>query len=323
MNNRICDLLKIKYPIIQGAMHWLSVPELASAVSNSGGLGTITAASFSSKENLKEQIRKMKSLTNNPFSVNITLFSNPTNKETIERYIEATIEEEVKVVETSGKNPEKYIPILKEAGITVIHKATSVKHAKKAEKIGADAVTIVGYECGGHPGMNDTTTMVLIQRASQELSIPIIAGGGIFDSRGFIAALVLGADAIVMGTRFIASEECLIHNNFKELILKSNESDTVIIERSINNAMRAIKNSAAEKVIEMEEKGADLQQLMTVISGKITKECYKNGNIDGCIFPLGQISGLINNVKTVSEIIEEIIGNADSTLNLVKSKISM
>lgn len=323
MKNKICELLKIKYPIIQGAMQWLSVPELASAVSNAGGLGTITASTYASKKELKEQIRRMKSLTNNPFSVNISLFPSPSSKEKTDEYINAVIEERAPIVETSGRSPEEYMSVLKKAGITVIHKVPSVKYAKKAESIGVDAVAIVGFECGGHPGMKDTTTMVLIPKASQELSIPIIAGGGIFDSRGFIAALALGADAVVMGTRFIASKECLIHNNFKDVILKSNESDTVIIQRSINNAMRAIKNSASEKVVEMEEKGADLEQLMTVISGKITKNCYEKGDTDGCVFPIGQISGLINNVKPVNEIIEEIINDTDSILNSVKSKISM
>lgn len=198
-----------------------------------------------------------------------------------------------------------------------MHKVPSIKYVKKAESIGIDAVSIVGYECGGHPGMSDTASMILIPRASQELTIPLIAGGGIVDSRGFVAALSLGADAIVMGTRFIASRECLIHNNFKDLIINGKENDTMIIQKSIHNAMRAYNNSNANKVLEMEKMGGNLEELMTLIVGKITKECYKNGNVDGCVFPIGQSMDLINEIKTVQEIIDEMISDAMEVSNKV------
>lgn len=321
MGNRICDLFGIKYPIVQGAMQWLSVPELAAAVSNAGGLGTITSATYPSKEALAAEIRRMKTMTDKPFSVNVSLFPSPSAKEKTKEYIEAILEEGAPVVETSGRSPEEFVPVFKAAGIKLMHKVPGVKYAKKAESIGVDAVTIVGYECGGHPGMADATSMILIPKASQTLSIPLIAGGGIVDARSFVAALALGADAVVMGTRFIASKECLIHSNFKELVLNGNENDTVIIQRSIKNAMRTIKNPASAKVLEMEEKGATLEELMTVIAGKITRECYKSGDTEGCTFPIGQGMGLIDKIKPVKEIIDDIIDYAAKTSIKINSDL--
>ena len=220
------------------------------------------------------------------------------------------------------KNLGKKQEVLKAAGIKLIHKVPGVRYAKTAERIGVDAVSIVGYECGGHPGMADATSMILIPKASQTLSIPLIAGGGIVDARNFVAALTLGADAVVMGTRFVASKECLIHSNFKELLLKSNENDTVIVQRSIRNAMRAIKNTASAKVLEMEEKGLTLEELMTVIAGKITRECYKIGDIEGCVFPIGQSMGLIDEIKSVKEIIDGIIKDASDVNMKTCSKLN-
>lgn len=319
MRNRICDLFEVKYPIMQGAMRWLAVPELAAAVSKSGGLGTIAASASGSKDNLIKDIRKLRSLTDKPFVVNISLFPNRSNDDKIDEYIGAIIEEKVPIVETSGSSPEKYVKILKNEKIKLIHKVPSVKYAKKAESIGVDAISIVGYECGGHPGMSDTTSMILIPEASKVIKIPLIAGGGFADSKGFIAALALGADAIVMGTRFIASKECLIHNNFKDLIVNVHENDTIIIQKSIGMTFRVFKNDLANTVYEMEGRGATKEELMTAINRSITKECYASGNTEDCLFPIGQSISLIDKIKSVKEIIDDIVSDAVNISNRVNT----
>ncbi len=249
---KVTELLDIQYPIIQGGLQWLSTAKLAAAVSNAGGLGIITARSFERKERLKEEIRNAKDLTDKPFGVNVSMLPKPVSGEMTEEYFDAIIEEGVKVVETAGRNPEPYIPKLKEAGIKVIHKVPAVRYAQKAEKVGVDAVTIVGFECGGHPGMDDVTTMILIPKAVQVLKIPVIAAGGICDARGFMAALSLGADGVLMGTRFMLTRECWMHPRIKEKLLEATELDTMIIERSIRNPIRVIRNKAAIKAQEME-----------------------------------------------------------------------
>ena len=315
MKNRLCHLLDIQYPIIQGAMQWLSVPELASAVSNAGGLGIITAATYSSKDALIQAIRRMKELTGKPFAVNVSLLAKPTPADRSREYIEAILEEKVSIVETSGRNPEEFIGELKSAGIKVMHKVPSVRFAKKAEQIGVDAITIVSYECGGHPGMGEATSMVQIRKAAMELSVPIIAGGGIADGNGLAAALALGADGVVMGTRFIASEECLIHAKFKDVVLTSSENDTVMIQRSIRNAIRTKSNATTDKVLKLEAGGATLSELLNLTAGVIAKQCYQTGDTEGCVFPIGQSTGLVNEIKPVKDIVTDTMESARRILS--------
>jgi nitronate monooxygenase len=226
------------------------------------------------------------------------------------RYVDVIVQEKIPAVETSGRNPEPYVPALKEGGVKIIHKVPAVRFARKAEAVGADAVTIVGFECGGHPGMDDVTSMILIPRAAESLNIPVVAGGGIADSRGFMAALALGAEAVVMGTRFLATKECPAHGNFKEWLVEAQETDTMMIERSIRNAVRVIKNDTSKKVLEMEEAGATLDELIVYISGKVNKEAWLSGDLDGATIACGQNVGLIHEVKTVKEVIDDIIGGA-------------
>ncbi|MGB9802285.1 NAD(P)H-dependent flavin oxidoreductase [Desulfofundulus sp.] len=314
MKTRITELLGIKYPIIQGGMQWLSRAELAAAVSNAGGLGVITAATHETKQDLVREIRKTRELTDKPFGVNISMLPEVGPKDKTPAYIEAVIEEKVPVVETSGRSPEEFVPFLKQAGIKLLHKVPAVRFAQKAERIGADAVIIVGFECGGHPGMDDVTTLILVPKAVDSVSIPVIAGGGIADARGFVAALALGAEGVVMGTRFIATKECPAHPKFKEWMVQARETDTTIIQRSIRNAARVIKNSAAEKVLEMETRGASLEELLTVISGRVGRRALFEGDIEGGTFAMGQCVGLINEIKTVKEVIEEIVGSAEAVL---------
>ncbi len=315
MKTRITELLGIQYPIIQGGMQWLSRAELAAAVSNAGGLGIITAATHPTKQGLVEEINKTKGLTDKPFAVNISMLPETTQNDVTSQYFEAVIEEGVPVVESSGRSPEGFIPELKRTGIKLIHKVPAVRFANKAQSVGADAVTIVGFECGGHPGMDDVTTMVLTPRAADSLSIPVIAGGGIADARGLVAALALGAEAVVIGTRFVATTECIAHPNFKNWMIQAQETDTVITQRSIRNAARVMKNAAAAKVLEMEGRGASLEELLTVISGKVGRSCLFEGDLEGGTFAMGQSVGLVKEIKSIKEVIDEIVTGAEATLS--------
>ncbi len=306
---RITELFGIEYPIIQGAMMWLSRAEMVAAVANAGGLGIMAALTFPTAKELREEIRKTKSLTDKPFAVNITLL--PTMRpRSLEEYIEAAIEEGVTIIETAGRNPMQYMKQLREGGVKVMHKVASVKAARTAERIGVDAVTIVGFEEGGHPGMDDVTTLVLVPRTVDALDIPVIAGGGIGDGRGLMAALALGAEGALMGTRFMLSQECPLHTNIKKRLLESSEKDTLMIMRSINNPERVITTDFARRVLEMEDKGTSLEELLPMIDGRRQKKALDKGAVDEVMIPCGQVVGLINDLPTIKEIIDGIIKEA-------------
>ena len=306
---RITEMFGIEYPIIQGAMMWLSRAELVAAVSNAGGLGIIAALTFPTARELREEIKKTKSLTDKPFAVNITLL--PTLQQiNYEEYIDAAIEEGVNIIETAGRSPRPYMKRLKDAGVKVMHKVARVKNVKTAERLGVDAVTIVGFEAAGHPGMDDVTSLVLIPLAVDAVNIPVIAGGGIGDARGFIAALALGAEGVLMGTRFMVSKECPLHPKIKQWMLQARETDTLMIERSIKNAARVMKTDFAQRVLEMEEKGATLEQLLPMISGDRSKRSYISGDVNDAAIACGQVVGLIHEIPTVRESIEGIINEA-------------
>ncbi len=315
---RLTELLGIEYPILQGGMMWLSTAELVAAVSNAGGLGILTALTFESKDRLREEIRKVKELTNKPFAVNVSMLPNRAAGEQTEAYFQVVIEEGVGIVETAGRNPASYLPPLKEAGVKIIHKVPAVRFAQKAESVGVDAVTIVGFECAGHPGMDDVTTMILIPKAKDLLKIPVIAAGGIGDARGFMAALCLGAEGVLMGTRFLLTHECWAHPNIKNAFIQADETKTMIIERSIRNAARVLMNDAASKAQAMEERGATLDELLTVIGGQIGKEAFTGGNVDSAVIACGQVVGMINELKSVKEVIDEIVEGAKSIQQRMK-----
>jgi len=306
---RITEMLGIEYPIIQGAMLWLSRAELVAAVSNAGGLGIIAALTFPTAKELREEIKKTKSMTDKPFAINITLLPTirPIN---YEEYIDVAIEEGVKIIETAGRSPEPYMKRLKDARVKVMHKVARVKDVKTAERVGVDAVTIVGFEAAGHPGMDDITSLVLIPISVDAVSIPVIAGGGIADARGFMAALALGAEGVLMGTRFMASKECALHPEIVQWLLQARETDTLIIERSIKNAARVMKTDFAQRVLEMEEKGATLEELLPMISGDRSKRSYISGDVNDATIACGQVVGLIHEIPTVRESIEGIINEA-------------
>ena len=309
LKTRITEMFGIEYPIIQGAIQWLSRAELVSAVSNAGGLGIISSLTFPTAKEFREEIRKTKSMTDKPFAVNVTLL--PTMRAVnYEEYFSAAIEEGVNIIETSGRSPEPYMKLLKDGKVKVMHRATRVRDIRTAERVGADAVTILGFEAAGHPGLEDVASLVRIPIAVDAVNIPVIAAGGIGDARGFVAALALGAEGVLMGTRFLASKECNAHPKIKEWLLQLGETDTMMIQRSIKNAARVVKTDYAQRVLEMEEKGATLEELLPLISGEKMRKAYISGDVSDAVMTVGQVVGLIHEIPSVEEIIKGMINGA-------------
>jgi len=308
---RVTELFGIKYPIIAGGMHLLSRAELVAAVSNAGGLGILASTTFETKEELREEIRKTRSLTNKPFGVNLNLFP-MMRQRSVEEDIDLFIDEGVGIVESSGASPEPYVHRLKEAGVKIIHKVPAVRFAQKAESVGVDAVTIVGFECAGHPGMDDVTSLILVPLTADALKIPVVAGGGFCDARSFVAALALGADGVMMGTRFVATHECNVHPKIKEWLVKARETDTTLIDRSLGLPMRVVKNKPAEKALEMDKRGASLEELLTVISGELGRKAWMEGDIDAGVVSLGMAVGRIHEIVSVKKAIDDIIEEAQA-----------
>jgi NAD(P)H-dependent flavin oxidoreductase YrpB (nitropropane dioxygenase family) len=304
-------LFGIKYPIIAGGMHLLSRAELVAAVSNAGGLGILASTTFETKQELSEEIRKTRSLTNKPFGVNLNLFP-MMRQRSVEEDIDLFIDEGVGIIESSGASPEPYVPRLKEAGVKIIHKVPAVRFAQKAESVGADTVAIVGFECAGHPGMDDVTSLILVPLAADALKIPVVAGGGFCDARSFVAALALGADGVMMGTRFVATHECNVHPKIKEWLAKARETDTTLIDRSFGLPMRVLKNKPAEKALEMDKKGASLEELLTVISGELGRRAWMEGDIDAGVVSLGMAVGRIHEIVSAKKVIDDIIEEAQA-----------
>ncbi len=311
---RLCELLGIEYPIIQGGMVWIANAELAAAVSNAGALGVISPTAGMTPggdvvANLNEQIEKTKSLTNKPFGVNLPIMNNPY----IEELIALVIAKRVKVVITAAGNPALYTGRLKEAGIKVLHLVASVRHAQSAERRGVDAVIAEGYEAGGHNGLDELPTFVLVPQVVDAVKIPVVAAGGIADARGVVAAFALGAEGVQMGTRFVATHECIAHPNFKEAILKATDTDTVITGRKIGPT-RVLKGEVANKLLEMESAGASVEQLEAFIgSSRSWKGQCKGDLINGQAY-CGAIAGMIKEIKSAAEVINDIVTNYDKVL---------
>jgi len=301
---RLTELLGVKYPIIGGAMAYLSGGRLAAAVSNAGGFGLISAVTFS-REELQNEIRLCRSLTKKPFGVNIALIHRDPRK--IEQDMDVVIEEGVRVIETAALNPEQFVERLKKKGVTVLHKCAAVRHAQTAERIGVDAVTLVGYDAAGHTGLDDLPLSIMIPLAVDSLEIPVIAAGGVGDGRGFVAALALGASGVQIGTRLMASKECPACEKFKEWLVQTQATDTVHIERSMNRAYRVRRNEAAEKVLEMEKRGADIFELLTYIGGEALQKVLFEGDVDAGVVACGPVAGLINDVPSVKQIIDRMV----------------
>ncbi|MDD2620507.1 MAG: nitronate monooxygenase [Syntrophomonadaceae bacterium] len=314
MQTRMTELFGIKYPIICGGMLWLCKPDLCAAVSNAGGLGNLTAANYDSGEEFLTAVKMTKALTDKPFGVNITLMpSFRISEETYDDYFRVCCEEKVAAIEVSGKPAEKYINMVHEAGIKIMHKVGAVRHALHCEMLGYDAVIAAGFEEGGHPLNDDVSTMVLTPRIAETVKIPVITTGGIADGRGLAAALVLGAHGIMMATRFIATQECLVHQNIKNEILKRQENDTTLITKSIGMQGRALKNNLVKQILDIEEHGKT-EELWPLLSGQMVKEAWQTGDVNEAAFYVGQSNGLVNDVLSCSQLLDGMVKQAEQIL---------
>ena len=311
MKTRITELFGIEHPIIQGGMHFVGLAELASAVSNAGGLGLITGLTQRTPADLSAEIARCRTMTDKPFGVNLTFLPSVTPPD-YPGYVKAIIDGGVKAVETAGNNPAKWMPMLKEAGIKVIHKCTSVRHALKAESIGCDAISVDGFECGGHPGEDDVPNFILLPRAAEELKIPFVASGGMADARSLVAALAMGADGMNMGTRFMATVEAPIHDNVKQAIVRATELDTRLVMRPLRNTERVLNNAGVERLLAKEKAlGADLkfEDIIGEVAG-VYPTVMQKGEMDAGAWSCGMVAGLIHDVPTCKALIDRIMAEA-------------
>tara|TARA_A100001015_G_scaffold70886_1_gene78545 strand:+ start:5843 stop:6817 length:975 start_codon:yes stop_codon:yes gene_type:complete len=322
MRTKITESLDIEFPIVQGGMQWVGIAEMASAVSNAGGLGILTGLTQPSPEDLTKEIARCREMTDKPFAVNLTIL--PTIKPVpYDEYAQAIVDSGIKIVETAGRNPEPFLPLFKNAGVKVIHKCTSIRHALKAEKIGCDMVSVDGFECAGHPGEDDVTNMILLPLAAQRLKIPFLASGGLGDGKGLAAALAMGADGINMGTRFMVTKEAPIHEKVKQKMVEATELDTSLIYRTLRNTARVFKNSVAEEVVDIESKPGQTQfeDIQALVQGAKGRELFDTGDLDKGIWSAGMIVGLIDDIPTCHELIARIVSEAEEIINerLVKA----
>jgi NADH:quinone reductase (non-electrogenic) len=315
MKTRITEMLGIEHPIIQGGMHFVGFAELAAAVSNAGGLGIITGLTQKTPEDLAKEIRRCRDMTDKPFGVNLT-FLPIVNTPDYPGYIRAIIDGGVKVVETAGNNPQKWLPGLHEAGVKVIHKCTSVRHSLKAEAIGCDAVSVDGFECGGHPGEDDIPNFILLPRAAEELKIPFVASGGMADGRSLVAALALGAEGMNLGTRFIATKEAPVHQNVKDAIVAASELDTRLVMRPLRNTERVLNNAAAQRLLAKEKTlGSNIkfEDIIDEVAGVYPK-IMTTGDMEAGVWSCGMVAGLIHDIPTVKELVDRIMSEADAII---------
>jgi nitronate monooxygenase len=314
IETRITKLLGIRYPILMGALHHISFAEPVAAVAEAGGIGFLPAASFRDEKALHREIRRARELTDGPIGLNISLVDAVDPKGLVFDFLEVGIDEGVRAIETAGRSPEALISRIKEANIPLIHKVPQVRFAKKVEDLGVDAVTLVGFEGGGYIGGGEVTTLILVNRASRELSIPVVAAGGIADGRGLVAALALGAEGVLLGTRFLASKETPLHENFKEWIKKASEYDTVVLLKSLNMSVRSIKNTSAEILVGMEERGEGMEEILAFASERMGREINQKGDVVGGLISAGEAVGLITDITGVGEIIADMVSEAEGVL---------
>ena len=319
MKTRITELFGVEHPVIQGGMHFVGLAELASAVSNAGGLGLITGLTQRTPSDLAKEIARCRTMTAKPFGVNLTFLPSVTPPD-YPGYVQAIIDGGVKIVETAGNNPQRWMPQLKDAGIKVIHKCTSVRHALKAESIGCDAISVDGFECGGHPGEDDIPNFILLPRAAEELKVPFVASGGMADGRSLVAALALGAEGMNMGTRFMATREAPIHENVKQALVAASELDTRLVMRSLRNTERVMVNAGVERLIEKEKALGAALKFEDIIAevGGIYPAVMQRGEMDAGAWSCGMVAGLIHDVPTCKELIDRIMIEAHA---LIRSRL--
>jgi len=315
LKTKITEMLGIEHPIIQGGMHYVGFAELAAAVSNAGGLGIITGLTQKTPEDLAKEIARCREMTDKPFGVNLTFLPTVSSPD-YPGYIDAIIDGGVRIVETAGRNPQEHLPKLQGAGAKIIHKCTSVRHALKAQAIGCDAVSVDGFECGGHPGEDDIPNMILLPRAADELKIPFVASGGMADGRSLVAALAMGAEGMNMGTRFIATQEAPVHENVKQAIVAASELDTRLVMRPLRNTERVLNNAAVERLLEKEQAlGKDLkfQDIIEQVAG-VYPRIMMEGDMDAGAWSCGMVAGLIHDIPTCKELIDRIMTEAQGLI---------
>lgn len=320
MKTRVTELLGIKYPIIQGGMQWVGRAELASAVSNAGGLGILTGLTQPTPAALAEEIQRCRAMTDKPFGVNMTIFPTITPPP-YEEYFRAIIDNGVRIVETAGPGATQFMPMLKEAGVTIIHKCVAVRHALTAERLGVDAISIDGFECAGHPGEEDIPGLVLIPAAVNKLRVPVIASGGIADGRGLAAALTLGAEGVNMGTRFVCTREAPVHDNIKQALVAADERQTNLIFRTLRNTARVFKNSISDEVVATERRpgGCEFKDIQPLVAGVRGKAALEAGDPEGGIVTAGMVIGLIDDVPSCAELLERMVSDCRQSLDRARS----
>jgi nitronate monooxygenase len=314
LHTRFTETFGVEHPIMQGGMQWVGRAPLVAAVANAGGLGVITALTQPTPEDLGREIRRCQELTDRPFGVNLTILPSISPPPYAE-YRQAIVESGVKIVETAGANPQEHLPAFHAAGIKVIHKATSVRHAVKAQSIGVDAVSIDGFECAGHPGEEDVPGLVLIPAAADRLTIPVVASGGFADARGLVAALALGADAINMGTRFLCTAEAPIHHRIKQQLVANDERSTELIFRTMRNTARVVRNAVSSEVVAIERRGGTFDDVRHLVAGARGREVYESGDPDRGIWWAGVAQGLIDDIPTVEQLITRIVVRAQELIS--------
>ncbi len=316
MKTRITELFEIAHPIVQGGMHYVGFAEMAAAVSEAGGLGVITALTLRTPDKLAEEIERCRAMTDKPFGVNLSFLPAVTPPD-YPGFVRAIADGGVRIVETAGNNPQSWMPMLKEARLTVIHKCTSVRHALKAQSLGCDAISVDGFECGGHPGEDDIPNFILLPRAADELKVPFIASGGMSDGRSLVAALALGADGINMGTRFLATKEAPVHDNIKQAIVQASELDTRLILRPLRNTERVLKNEAVEKLLAAErDKGGGMTfaDVAAYVAG-VYPRVMQQGELNAGAWSCGMVAGLIHDIPTVRELVDRIMADATAIVS--------
>jgi NADH:quinone reductase (non-electrogenic) len=318
MRTRVTELFGIRYPIIQGGMQWVGRAELAAAVSNAGGLGILTGLTQSTPDDLAREIDRCRTMTRQPFAVNMTIFPTITAPP-YAAYVDAIVAGGVKIVETAGSQAQDFWPTMKAAGIKIIHKCVAVRHALTAQRMGVDAVSIDGFECAGHPGEEDVPGLILIPLAVRALDVPVIASGGIGDGRGFAAALVLGADGINMGTRFKLTQEAPIHDNVKRALIAGSERDTRLIFRSLRNTARVFRNKISEEVVAAEQVGCEFAEIRHLVAGARGRKALESGDVQDGIISAGLVIGLIDDIPTCEQLIQRMVAECRERLGAARS----
>tara|TARA_B100002003_G_scaffold240223_1_gene260527 strand:- start:32 stop:1003 length:972 start_codon:yes stop_codon:yes gene_type:complete len=323
MKTRVTELLGTQYPIIQGGMQWVGRAEMASAVSNAGGLGILTALTQPTPDALAAEIARCREMTDKPFGVNLTIF--PTAQPVpYEEYLDAALGNGVKVIETAGRSPKEFIGKIHEAGGKVVHKCTSVRHALSAERAGVDAISIDGFEAAGHPGEDDVGGLILFPAAARAVKVPLIASGGIGDGATMAAAFALGAEGINMGTRFCATQEAPIHENIKKAIVEAGERDTILIFRTFRNTGRVLKNAVSEEVVSIETRpgGAEFGDVHALVAGARGRAALESGEVNDGLVWASQVCGLIDDIPTCAELIERMVSECRAKLSAAAAAVA-